>query len=132
MDVEADIANQDVKAAADCKTCLTYKLIGLFCSLHTVPKRVRYSRGRIAVPGREPAIKCTSDGGELTESFRMFCKVLLNCWSIHDISVSDRRRLANPDISTDVPYMERILREAAGFDLLPLARPQETTAQVLS
>ena len=56
----------------------------------------------------------------------ILCRVLLNCWSIHDTSFSDRTRLARPDISTGVPYSDKILSPAAGLDRLPFARPQET------
>ena len=73
-------------------------------------------------------MKCTiSVDGELTESFEMFCKVLSYCWSTMDTSLLESTRLASPDMSTGVPYKIRILKEAVGFDLLPLAKPQETT-----
>ena len=68
-------------------------------------------------------MKCTSVDGELTESFEMFCKVLSYCWSTMDTSLLESTRLASPDMSTGVPYKIRILKEAVGFDLLPLAKP---------
>ena len=90
-------------------------------SLQTIPNRVSCFRCRPAVPGSVPAIKCTNEDGDLTESLMILCRVLLNCWSIHDTSFSDRTRLARPDISTGVPYSDKILSSAAGLDRLSFA-----------
>ena len=59
------------------------------------------------------------------ESFRIFCTVLLYCWSRQAISLDESTRLAKPDIRTGVPLRESILRDAAGLDPCPLAKPQD-------
>ena len=82
----------------------------------------------MTVPGRVPEIKWTSGAGDLVESLRRVWTVLLNCWSNDEISFEVRTRLASPDIKTGVPYNERILSEAAEFDLCLLARPHEVIA----
>ena len=93
----------------------------------TIPKREICLKCRIAVPGSDPATKYTSDDGDVWDSFRVFCSVLLYCWSIQATSFLVRTRLASPDKSTGVPYSVIIRKEAAGLDLLPLASPQVMT-----
>ena len=60
----------------------------------------------------------------------MFWRVVFTCWSTVEISFFVRTIVARPDISTGVPYVDRILKDAAGFDLLHLAKPQETTEPI--
>ena len=95
-------------------------------SLQTIPNMVSCLRCKMAVPGSDPVIKWTNENGDLTESLVILCRVLLYCWSIHDISFSERTKLARPDISTGVPYKDKILSPAVGLDQLPFAKPQET------
>ena len=56
-------------------------------------KRESCLRWRMAVPGKDPARKCTRQGGEFTASFIIDCNVLLYCWSTVEISLADRTRL---------------------------------------
>ena len=84
-----------------------------------------WRRCKTAVPGKVPDMKWTRGAGDLVESFKRDWTVLLYCWSNVDISVGERNRLAKPDISTGVPYNDRILSDAAGLDLLLLARPHD-------
>lgn len=77
-----------------------------------------WRRCKTAVPGKVPDMKWTRGAGDLVESFK-------RDWSKVDIYVGERTRLAKPDISTGVPYNDRILSDAAGLDLLLLARPQD-------
>ena len=93
-----------------------------------MPNKDNCLRCKIATPSRGPEITWTSGAGDLVESLRRVWTVLLNCWSNDDISLAVRTRLASPDIKTGVPYIESILRDAAGFDLCLLARPQEVIA----
>ena len=92
------VADEDLR-----RMCVASEWRGSPGSLQIIPNKVICLRWRIAVAGRDPAMKWTSEGGDRTASLTIFCRVLLYCWSTHETSLSERNKLPSPDIRTGVP-----------------------------
>ena len=120
--------NQDVEHEDVTRTCCAYTQRGVPGRWHIILKRDICFRWRIAVPGSDPAIKWTSEAGELVDSLIMLWSFLLNCWSMQATSLLDSTRLDRPDRRTRVPQRVKMRREAEGFEVLPCAKPQETVS----